>query len=177
MGIDLKNSNTQYGLIARIMHWTSVALLLTIIVVASQFADKPPSPEKLALISQHSSLGILLLILMAARLAWRNLNPNPIHSYSIKAWQKLLAISLHRSIYIIILTQCVLGILMLFTSGETFHFFNMFELPPLLANTHPIHQTILGFHYLISIMVYPLFAIHITAAIYHQVFGLIEEHY
>jgi cytochrome b561 len=177
MGIGLKNSNTQYGLIARMMHWTSVALLLTMIVIASQFADKPPGPERLALTSQHSSLGILLLILMTARLAWRNLNPNPIHSYSIKAWQKLLAISLHRSIYVIILTQCLLGILLLFTSGETFHFFDLYALPPLLAKAHPIHDTLLGFHYLISIMVYPLFAIHITAAIYHQVFGLIEDHY
>lgn len=177
MGIDLKNSNTQYGLIARILHWTSVALLLTIIVVASQFADKTPSPEKLALISRHASLGILLLMLMIARLTWRNLNPNPIYSYSIKAWQKLLAISLHRSIYIIIITQCLLGILLLLTGGETFHFFNVFELLPLLAKTHPIHEAILGVHYLISIMVYPLFAVHITAAIYHQIFGLIEDHY
>lgn len=177
MGIDLKNSNTQYGLIARILHWTSVALLLTIIVIASQFADKSPSPEKLALISRHSSIGILLLMLMITRLTWRNLNPNPIYSYSIKAWQKLLAISLHRSIYVIIMTQCLLGILMLLTGGEAFHFFNLFELPPLLAKAHPIHETILGVHYLISIMIYPLFAVHITAAIYHQVFGLIEDHY
>lgn len=176
MGIDLKNSNTQYGLIARMLHWSSVAMLLTIIVVASQFKDQAPGPEKFELISRHSSLGIMLLMLMIARLTWRNLNPNPIHSYHIKTWQKLLAISLHRSIYIIIITQCLLGILMLLTGGETIHFFDAFELPPLLEKAHPIHETVLGFHYLISVMIYPLFAIHITAAIYHQVFGLVEDH-
>jgi len=176
MGINLKNSYTQYGLIARILHWTSVAMLLTIIVVASQFTDKAANADKLTLISLHASVGILLLILMLARLTWRNLNPNPIHSYSIKTWQKLVAISLHRSIYLIIMTQCFLGILMLLSSGETLYFFDILELPPLLEKAHPIHQTLLGFHYLISVMIYPLFAVHITAAIYHQIFGLIEEH-
>lgn len=176
MGIHVKNSLTQYGLIARVLHWTSVATLLAIIVVASQFTDKAPGPEKLTLIYRHSSIGILLLMLMTARLTWRNLNPNPIHSYSIKGWQKLLAISLHRSIYVIIIAQCGLGILMLLTSGEAFHFFDIVELPPLLERTHPIHATVLGVHYLISVMIYPLFAVHITAAIYHQIFGLLEDH-
>ncbi len=176
MGIDLKNSHTQYGLIARLLHWTSVVMLLTIIVVASQFADQAPGPEQLELISLHSSIGIMLLMLMITRLIWRNLNPNPIHSYSIKSWQKLLAISLHRSIYLIIIAQCVLGVLMLLTGGETFRFFDLFELPPLLEKASPIHEKILGFHYLISVMIYPLFAIHITAAIYHQIFGLVEDH-
>ena len=175
MGINLKNSHTQYGLIARILHWTSVAMLLTIIVVASQFTNKAPGHEKVELISLHSSMGILLLILMLARLTWRNLNPNPIYSYSIKTWQKLLAISLHRSIYLIIITQCLLGILILLSSGEPLHFFDIIELPPLLETAHPIHQTVSGFHYLISVMIYPLFAVHITAAIYHQIFGLIED--
>jgi cytochrome b561 len=175
MSIALKNSHTQYGLVARILHWSSVAMLLTIIVVASQFSDLAPGPERLALISSHSSIGILLLMLMTARLTWRNLNANPIHSYSIKTWQKLLAISLHRAIYIIIITQCCLGMLMLLTSGEPFHFFNVFELPALLKQAHPVHATVLGLHYLVSVMIYPLFAIHITAAIYHQIFGLVEE--
>lgn len=175
MSIDLRNTYTQYGLIARILHWTSVAMLLTIIVVASEFTDKANGPEKLELISRHSSIGLMLLVLMMARLIWRNLNPNPIHSYSIQPWQKLMAVSLHRSIYVIIITQCFLGILLLLTSGEVFHFFDLFELPALLEKTSPLHETVLGVHYLISIMIYPLFAIHISAAIYHQIFGLIEE--
>ena len=175
MGIHFKNSKTQYGLIARILHWTSVALLLSIIVIASQFTDTPSSPEKLALISKHSSLGLMLLILMTTRLTWRNLNPNPIDSYGIKTWQKLLAISLHRSIYIIVLTQCLLGMLLWLSSGKPFHFFDVLEWPSLLDKPAPIHETITGFHYFISVMIYPLFAVHITAAIYHQIFGVVES--
>ena len=176
MSIDIRNSSTQYGLIARILHWTSVAILLTLIVIASQFSDKDAGPDKLALVIQHSSIGMLFLMVMLARLTWRNLNPNPIHSYHIKSWQKLLAISLHRSIYIILITQCILGLLILLTSGEPWHFFNLLEVPPLFAKADVIHKTAEGLHYLVSVMIYPLFAVHITAAIYHQIFGLVDEH-
>ena len=176
MSIDIRNSSTQYGLIARILHWTSVAMLLTLIVIASQFSDKDAGPDKLALVIQHSSIGMLFLMVMLARLTWRNLNPNPIHSYHIKSWQKLLAISLHRSIYIILITQCILGLLILLSSGETWHFFNLLEVPPLFAKADAIHKTAEGLHYLVSVMIYPLFAVHITAAIYHQIFGLVDEH-
>lgn len=176
MSIDLKNSSTQYGLIARILHWTSVAMLLMLIVIASQFSDKDPGPDKLALVIRHSSLGMIFLVLMIARLTWRNLNPNPVRSYSIKTWQKLMAISLHRSIYIILITQCILGLLILLSSGEPWHFFDLLEFPPLFEKADAIHKAVEGFHYLISVMIYPLFAVHITAAIYHQIFGLVDDH-
>lgn len=176
MSIDLKNSNTQYGLIARILHWTSVAMLLTLIVIASQFSDKEAGPDKLALIIRHSSIGMIFLILMLARLTWRNLNPNPVRSYSIKTWQKLMAISLHRSIYVILITQCILGLLILLSSGEPLHFFDLLEFPPLFEKAGSFHKAVEGFHYLISVMIYPLFAVHITAAIYHQIFGLVDDH-
>ena len=176
MSIDFKNTSTQYGLIARVLHWTSVVMLLTLIVIASQFSDKDAGPDKLALVIQHSSIGMLFLLVMLARLTWRNLNPNPIHSYNIKAWQKLLAISLHRSIYVILISQCLLGLLILLSSGKPVHFFDWFALPPLFDKAAAFHKAVEGYHYLVSVMIYPLFAVHITAAIYHQIFGLVDEH-
>lgn len=177
MSIEIKNSSTQYGLIARLLHWASVAMLLTLIVISSQFSDQDPGPQKLELVIRHASLGMIFLVLMLTRLLWRNLNQNPIYSYSIQPWQKLAAISLHRSIYVILITQCVLGLLMLLTSGEPLHFFDWLEWPPLFAKVDDLHEVVRGLHYLVSVMIYPLFAVHITAAIYHQIFGLVEEHY
>lgn len=176
MGIALKNTPTQYGLIARVLHWTSVTLLLTTIAIASQITNKLPEPEKLSLISQHASSGIVLFMVMLARLTWRTRNLNPVRSYSMPAWQILLAISLHRSIYVILIAQCCLGMALLLTHDQAFYLFGIFELPAWLHSHHPLHMTLKGLHYLGSVMIYPLFAVHITAAIYHQVFGLIEEH-
>lgn len=173
--MDIKNTKTQYGLIARVLHWSSVTLLLTLIVIASQFAEMLASPEKLKLTSLHTSVGLIFFLIMLARLTWRNVNHNPIKSYSIKSWQKLAAFSLHRCIYIVLIAQCVAGLVMLITAGEPIHIFNVFELMPMIEKNTLLHNFALNIHLFISIMIYPLLAIHISAAIYHQIFGLTDD--
>ncbi|WP_232415349.1 MULTISPECIES: cytochrome b [Methylotenera] len=173
--MNIKNTKTQYGLIARILHWTSVMLLLALIVVASQFEAMLASPEKLKLTTLHSSLGLVFFLVILARLTWRNVNHNPIKSYSIKSWQKLTAISLHRCIYIVLIAQCVAGFVMLITIGKPLQLFNLFELNPFIEKHTLLNNFALNIHFFISIMIYPLLAIHIGAAIYHQIFGLTDD--
>jgi cytochrome b561 len=48
---------------------------------------------------------------MGLRAYWRCTNPNPVRSYTIAAWQILAALFLHRLIYIIVISQCVPGVL------------------------------------------------------------------
>src|SRR5690606_2297416 len=129
MSIDIRNSSTQYGLVARILHWTSVAMLLTLIVIASQFSDKDAGPDKQALVIQHSSIGMLFLMVMLARLTRRSLTPNPIQSCRDKGWQKRQAMALHRSVYRILIAQCILGLLILLTRGEPWRFYSLLEVP------------------------------------------------
>jgi len=172
--MNIKNTHTQYGLIARILHWLSVALLLSLVAIASQFQEML-SPEKLKLTTLHSSVGLVFFLVILARLTWRNINHNPIRSYSIKDWQKIAAISLHRSIYIVLIAQCIAGILILITMGKPLYIFNLFELAPLIERHTSLNNFALNIHHLISIMIYPLLAIHISAAIYHQIFGLTDD--
>ena len=173
--MNIKNTITQYGLVARILHWTSVILLLTIVVVASQFQTMLASPEKIKLVALHSSVGLVFFIIMLTRLIWRRVNHNPIQSYSIKNWQKLVAISLHRSIYIVLIAQCIFGTMTLIAGGEPIHVFNIWVLKPLIEKQASINHFVLNIHFFTSIMIYPLFAVHISAAIYHQIFGLIDD--
>ena len=82
--MNIKNTLTQYGLIARILHWLSVVLLLSLVVMASQFEEMLVSPEKLELTTLHSSVGLVFFLVILTRLTWRNINHNPIKSYRIK---------------------------------------------------------------------------------------------
>lgn len=175
MTIHFKNTETQYGLVARVLHWGSVALLVTLILISGQFEEMEVSPERLELIITHSSIGLIFMLLMLSRLTWRNMNINPIKSYSMKVWQKIAAISLHRCIYIVLITQCVIGILMLLTVGEPIHFFEFFEIAPVMDKKESFHVFLKNSHAFISIVIYPMFAIHISAAIYHQIFGLVDD--
>lgn len=157
------------------LHWTSAAMLLYLIVAASNFQEMVSSPKKSELIILHSSVGLIFLLLMITRFTWRYLNINPIKSYSIKNWQKLIAVSLHRTIYIVIISQCIFGIVMLITGGDPISFFGLFEIDPIIDKNELLHKTAFEIHVFISILIYPLLGIHITAAIYHQIWGVIED--
>lgn len=172
--MQIKNTTTQYGLLARVMHWSSVTLLVTLIVIASQFEDLQAGAEKNRLMALHVVLGLGFFALMLARLRWRQTNHNPIHSYSLKPWQKLAAISLHRSIYLVLLAQCLVGMISVVTANNPALLLHCLSwLTPLTAQPW-LHPLSVNSHVLLSMMIYPLFAIHISAAIYHQIFGLIE---
>lgn len=171
----IKNTTTQYGLVARALHWSSVTLLLTLVVLSSQFEGLPASGEKSRLIALHASIGLLFFLIMLARLTWRQVNPNPIHSYSLKNWQKLTAISLHKCIYIVLISQSAVGLASVVTSEKPIRLFNLFQLMPHMKEYVLLHHVFLNIHHFISIMIYPLLAVHISAAIYHQIFGLIDD--
>lgn len=175
MAAALRNSETQYGILGRTLHWVSVALLLTVIVVSGQFEDLPDGLEKSSLIAQHVSFGIMLFLVMATRFTWRQMNKNPVYSYSMPAWQKRSAITLHYTIYIFVITQCLVGFVMMVFNGEKIAFFDALVVGPIMKTDDAISAFLIGAHAQLSVLVYPLFAIHISAAIYHQIFGVLDD--
>lgn len=175
MTLQLANSTTRYGLVARSLHWTSVALLLTLIVTGSGTEGIADGPERTALIRQHASWGVLLLLVMLVRLAWRIRNPNPVQSYSLPAWRKTAARCLHWSIYLLVITQCLVGVGNLLADGLGIPLFGLFQTPPLAAADARLHGQLVDVHAFIYYMIFPLFAVHITAALLHQIFGVRDE--
>ena len=172
--LSFKNTQYDYGIVSRLMHWMSVILMVTLIIVAGQFEDLAENDEKRELIQLHSSFGIVFFLLVIVRYYWRQVNSNPVFSYDIAVWQKYAAVYLHRLIYLTLLFQCVLGFFMLFCSGEVVSFFD-FEIGEGVRETVGLSEFAKWLHSLVSILIYPLFAVHISAAIYHQIFGVLDE--
>lgn len=174
MSIAFRNTRTHYGLCGRLLHWTSVALLLTVIVSADRFESIADSPDKAALIRTHASWGLVLLLVMGLRACWRCTNPNPVRSYTIEPWQIFAALFLHRLIYVIVISQCLLGVFNLCLAGNGIPFFHILETPVLMSRNDTLFALSNGLHTALYTAMLPLFAIHISAAIYHQIFGVID---
>jgi cytochrome b561 len=175
MKIHYKNTPTHYGLIAKILHWSSVFLLLSVIIIASSFEElENTDPSKQHLINQHVSIGLIFLLFMLTRFVWRQANPNPILSYQLKRWQKHTAISLHRFIYFIILIQCACGMLISLSGEELITLFETLAIKPVI-NTPWLFDLSKDVHQSIADLIYFVLAIHISAAIYHQIFGVTDD--
>ena len=175
MPVRWKNSATRYGLGGRFLHWFSVALLVTMIVTALPFEEMEAGPEKTELIRRHASYGLIFLLVMGLRVYWRLANVNPVLSYSIRNWQKSCAIFLHRTIYLVVIAQALTGIASLVSGGSAIPFFGVFEIPAFSDRHDDLHDLFTETHHFISVLIYPLFAVHITAAIYHQIFGVLDD--
>lgn len=150
-------------------------MLVTLVVTANKFEELQESPDKTDLIMQHASWGLLFLLVMLLRLYWRKINLNPVRSYCIADWQKFAAIFLHRLIYFIVITQSLSGLCHLYFAGSGISFFNFFKIPLLINADELLSEISKRIHYVFSIVIYPLFAIHISAAIYHQLFGVLDH--
>lgn len=175
MPVSWKNTAARYGLGGRFLHWLSVALLVTMIVTALPFEEMEAGPEKAELVRTHASYGLIFLLVMALRVYWRLSNVNPVLSYSIRNWQKICAVFLHRTIYLVVITQALTGIASLVSGGSAIPFFNVFETPVFSDRHDALHDLFTEAHHFISVLIYPLFAVHITAAIYHQIFGVPDD--
>ena len=175
MEIPWKNSETQYGWGGRALHWTSVTLLVVLILTGDGFADLEASEHRSSLVATHVSWGLLFLLVMLARVYWRISNHNPVQSYSIRKWQKYSARSLHLTIYFVVISQSLVGILNLASSGEGLAFFSFFETAAFMQKNVALYELSKGLHYSLSIAIYPLFLVHISAAIYHQLFGVLDD--
>jgi len=174
MSLQIKNSFSQYGLVARVLHWSSVILLVSIVYYSGLFEDLKAGDERQGLVHLHSSLGLVFLCLMVSRLIWRFINFNPIHSYNIKTGQKFAAVFLHRTVYFVVILQCMIGLAILLAAGGSIYFFDV-EMSALFEKHEFLHRFSIEVHSLISYLIYSMLALHIFVAIYHQIFGVLDE--
>ena len=63
----LKNTHSNYGLIARFFHWAIAFIILGLICVGFYMTSLAYSPEKIQLYGTHKSFGLLVLWLAGLR--------------------------------------------------------------------------------------------------------------
>ncbi|MCP5202258.1 MAG: cytochrome b/b6 domain-containing protein [Gammaproteobacteria bacterium] len=111
MGRQYRNTTRSYGLVARILHWISVALLGAVLVLAAAAGAAPSAAERLRQAELHVACGLALLLVMALRLAWRAASPDPLAGYTLARWRRILARATQGFLYGAVLTQCAIGCL------------------------------------------------------------------
>ena len=84
----------QYGTTAKVFHWLIVALLLVQYSIGWLMPDIHGGMEPGAAMTFHMSFGIVILILILLRLAWRLAHPVAPES-SLAAWQRLTSEAVH----------------------------------------------------------------------------------
>jgi cytochrome b561/polyisoprenoid-binding protein YceI len=100
----------RYTSVAIALHWAIALAILSLIPGGWFMGDLPNDhPLKETLYQLHKSVGITILILTLARIAWRVMNPVPEDAAGLKGWEKTASHSAHIAFYALMLLMPLTG--------------------------------------------------------------------
>nr|WP_295107742.1 YceI family protein [uncultured Caulobacter sp.] len=122
-------SRTRYTTVAIVIHWLIAAAILFQIILGWRMGDGPKGPTTYALFQLHKSIGITILLLSLARLAWRLFNKPPAPPQGQPKWERTASHIVHWGFYVIMIGLPVTGWIMVSASRV--------PIPTLLYGTIP----------------------------------------
>ena len=162
-------STTEYNPVAKGLHWLIAIGLLGAFALGSIMTDIPGiTPTKLKYYNWHKWLGVTLLALSLARIAWRVLNPPPPLPAHMSRLQVLLSKAMHHSLYLATLAIPVLGYLYTLAAGFPVVYFGVIELPVLFGKTPAWIEPLKQAHSLSADLLLVAVGAHVAAALWHH---------
>src|SRR6266705_6165773 len=110
------------GTTAKLFHWMIVALLVVQYLIGWLMPDIHRGMKPGAAMTFHVSFGLLVLILIVLRFAWRLIHPVAPGS-SLSPWQRLSSEAVHWLLYALVLATTVTGWLFASFRGWSMSFF------------------------------------------------------
>lgn len=168
----------RYDLVAIWLHWTIAALIVLQVALAGRMEGR--TPEAFAVVQLHKSVGITVLLLSLARLAWRLFKPPPPEPASLAPWERRLSAVVHWAFYVVMIGMPLTGWIMVSASR--------IEIPTLLFGVvpwphipglpdlaapakHAWHEVGETGHSVVIKFGYVLLALHVAGALKHQLFS------
>jgi len=102
----------RYSNTAVALHWITVALVLTQVVIGFAFAEfMEKGPARSELFAWHKTLGATILVLALIRLAYRLKNPPPPFPPELATWRRTAAVWNHRAFYFLLIVLPLTGLI------------------------------------------------------------------
>ncbi len=157
-----------YTAMAKALHWLVVLLLIVQFALALTMPHIGRNTKPDTLINLHFSFGVLILLVVVIRLAWRWTHAEPTPLDGLPPWQVTTSRILHYALYVVLIVIPLLGWMNASFRGFEVWFFGLVKLPPLLATrqagfgwTGDVH-TLVSYYVLLTLV-----TLHVLASLYH----------
>lgn len=161
------NTENHWGWPSKLLHWLTAALILIQIPLGFYAEELKLSPLKLDLFVWHKSIGMLVLLLAAARLLWRITGtiPKPLDSNPI---QRRLAQLAHALLYGLMIAMPISGWIITSAANIPTKLFWLIELPAITGPDEALKSLAAEVHEVCVIMLIIILVVHIGAALRHH---------
>jgi cytochrome b561 len=156
----------RYSWQAMLLHWLLAVIVIGMLCLGYLLDDMPRGPTKDFYVDLHRSFGVLALVLVLLRLAWRARRTPPPLPATVPRWQRAAAAVTHGLLYFCILAQPLSGYLASSFGKSGVKFFGM-GLPHWGWDDKPLRSFFGEVHGLVAMALVALVAIHVLAALKH----------
>jgi cytochrome b561 len=163
----------QFSNIARFFHWLIAGLIITQYVLAKLAENAKANEqilEQLALLANHKSVGITILVLAILRLAYRLKYPPQKTVSNMPSWQHYASNVSHVLLYVFLFSMPISGWLMSSAKAYSVSWFNFFTLPDLVAPSEQWASTLNSVHHYLAEALFVVTLVHVAAALKHHFF-------
>lgn len=167
----IRNSSERWGWVSITIHWLTVLMVLSLVVVGLLMQEMANSPSKIEVYALHKSFGLTVLALTVLRLLWRLVAGTPAAVPGMPRWQHLAAQASHATLYVILLAMPLSGWLFHSASGfppRNLSWFGLFKLPSLSDRDPALRDFALAAHEWLFIALAAIVTVHALAALKHH---------
>jgi cytochrome b561 len=169
--VTVHHPDGEYSRIAKWFHWTTVPLIVILLLsgLSIRFiADEP----KIRFYMLHESIGLIVLLLSAARLTWRLTHPPPPMASHLPAIERFGAGLVHHALYIALIVQPILGFFTTnaygFPQRDDRAFLGFINLPQFMEANVDLAHTLHWAHSIVGWLLIPALTMHVGAVVYHH---------
>lgn len=160
-----------YGPVARALHWTMAGLVAVQFIIGITMVSErgilTALTNALALYDVHKLLGVVLLLLVAWRLANRLLRGAPPEEPGLETWQREASALVHAWIYLLLILVPILGWVGI-SLYPALTLFGSFSLPGLIAPDKAASAPVFVAHAVAAFALIGLVLAHVAAALHHH---------
>ena len=160
------DDGTKYDNVAIALHWATAFLVVANFALAQTW-DWFAKPTQALMEDTHMSFGVLLSLVIVARLVWRLIPGHQMSSLEA-GWVRIASKATHYLLYALLVTEAVLGFAFRWGAGRSMEFFGL-GIPPLIGEMgRPLRHQLREFHEWIGWAIVLIAVAHALAALYHH---------
>lgn len=162
-----KNTENEYGLIAKLLHWLIGIAIIGMIAVGWYMGSMDNSDLKWQVYGLHKATGVVLLGLVGIRLGWRLLNIQPALPATMPQWQVIIHKLNLLVLYVTMVIMPVSGFLMSYLGGYSINVYGLFTINPLTNPNRVLGGICHDIHEVSAYVLTAAIIAHVGASLYH----------